>query len=136
MIAKRGEESGAASANQQELAMTDITRIDQNARRSRAVVHRGVAYLAGHVADDKSAPIAEQMRQALANIDRTLERVGVDKTRLLTAQIWLQTMEDYEAMNAAWEEWVAPGHMPTRSCGQVWLADPSLRVEVIVTAAV
>ena len=116
--------------------MTEIVRLDQNARRSRAVVHGGVAYLAGHVADDKSAPFAQQIRQALANIDQTLSRVGTDKSRLLTAQIWLQTMDDYGAMNAAWEEWVTPGQTPTRSCGQVWLADPKLLVEVIVTAAV
>jgi enamine deaminase RidA (YjgF/YER057c/UK114 family) len=115
--------------------MTDILRIDQNARRSRAVVHAGTVYLAGHVADDKTAAFPEQMRQALANIDESLERAGTDKSHLLTAQIWLRSMEDYEAMNAIWQEWVAPGQMPTRCCGQVWLADPQLRVEVIVTAA-
>jgi enamine deaminase RidA (YjgF/YER057c/UK114 family) len=115
--------------------MTDILRIDQNARRSRAVVHGGTVYLAGHVADDKTAAFAEQMRQALANIDESLERAGTDKSRLLTAQIWLRSMEDYEAMNAIWQEWVAPGQMPTRTCGQVCLADPKLRVEVTVTAA-
>jgi enamine deaminase RidA (YjgF/YER057c/UK114 family) len=118
------------------LAMTDILRIDQNARRSRAVVHGGTVYLAGHVADDKTADFPEQMRQALANIDESLQRAGTDKSRLLTAQIWLRSMEDYEAMNAIWEEWVTPGQMPTRTCCQVWLADARLRVEVTVTAAI
>jgi len=49
------------------MTMTEISRIDQHARRSRAVVHGGV-YLAGQVADDQTAPIAEQTRQALAGV--------------------------------------------------------------------
>lgn len=115
--------------------MSEITRLEQNQRRSRVVVHGGVVYLAGHVADDKTATIDEQMRQALANIERTLATAGTDKSRLLTAQIWLRSMDDYEGMNAAWDAWVEPGQTPTRCCGEVKLADPKLRVEIIVTAA-
>jgi enamine deaminase RidA (YjgF/YER057c/UK114 family) len=115
--------------------MTEISRIDQNARRSRAVVHGGVVFLAGQVADDKAAAIAEQTRQALAKVDDMLARAGTDKSRLLTAQIWLRSMEDYDGMNAVWDAWVVPGQTPTRCCGKVDLADPQLRIEVIVTAA-
>jgi enamine deaminase RidA (YjgF/YER057c/UK114 family) len=115
--------------------MTDITRIDQNARRSRAVVHGGVVYLAGQVAEDKTAAIAEQTRQVLAKIDEMLARAATDKSRLLTAQIWLRTMDDFAGMNAVWDAWVVPGHGPTRCCGKVELADPVLRVEIVVTAA-
>lgn len=116
--------------------MAGISRFGQNHRRSRAVVHGGIAYLAGHVADDKNASIEEQTRQALANIDRTLESAGTDKSKLLTAQIWLRTMDDYEGMNYVWDAWVAPGETPARCCGEVKLADPKLRVEIVVTAAV
>lgn len=116
--------------------MNDITRIDQNARRSRAVVHGGVVYLAGQVADDKTAPIAEQARQVLAKIDDMLARAGTDKSRLLTAQIWLRTMDDFAALNAIWDAWVVPGQTPTRCCGKVELADADHRVEIIATAAV
>lgn len=116
--------------------MNEIIRIDQNARRSRAVVHAGTAYLAGQVADDKAAAIAEQTRQALAKVDDMLTRAGTDKSRLLSAQIWLSTMDDFDAMNAIWDAWVVPGQTPTRCCGKVELADPALRVEIVVTAAV
>jgi enamine deaminase RidA (YjgF/YER057c/UK114 family) len=115
--------------------MSDITRIDQNARRSRAVVHAGVVYLAGQVADDKTAAIAGQTQQVLAKIDDMLARAGIDKSRLLTAQIWLSTMEDFAAMNTVYDAWVVPGQTPTRSCGKVELADPAFRVEIVVTAA-
>jgi len=116
--------------------MTKITRIDQNARRSRAVVYAGLTFLAGQVADDKSAQIAEQTRQALAKVDDMLARAGTDKSRLLSAQIWLGTMDDFAGMNAVWDAWVVPGQTPARCCGKVELADPGWRVEIIVTAAV
>jgi enamine deaminase RidA (YjgF/YER057c/UK114 family) len=115
--------------------MKEITRIDQSDRRSRAVVYGGIAYLAGQVADDKTAAIGIQTRQVLAKIDDMLERAGTDKSRLLTAQIWLRTMDDFSGMNAMWDAWVTPGSTPTRCCGKVELADPEFRVEIIVAAA-
>lgn len=115
--------------------MSDITRIDQNARRSRAVVHGGMVFLAGQVADDKTAPIAEQTRQALAKVDDLLARAGTDKSSLLSAQIWLRTMDDFDAMNSVWDAWVVPGNTPARCCGKVEMADPAWRIEIVVTAA-
>jgi enamine deaminase RidA (YjgF/YER057c/UK114 family) len=111
-----------------------IARIDQNARRSRAVVAAGVAYLAGQVADDKSLDIAGQTRQVLAKIDDLLAQAGTDKSCLLTAQIWLSTMDDFAGLNSVWDAWVVPGQAPTRCCGKVELADPEFRVEIIATA--
>ena len=116
--------------------MTEISRIDQNARRSRAVVYGGMVFLAGQVADDKTADIAEQTRQVLAKVDDMLARAGTDKSRLLTAQIWLSTMEDFAGMNAVWDAWVVPEQTPTRCCGKVEMADPAFRVEIVVSAAV
>ena len=115
--------------------MSDITRIDQNARRSRAVVHGGMVFLAGQVADDKTAPIAEQTRQALAKVDDMLARAGTGKSSLLSAQIWLRTMDDFDGMNAVWDAWVVPGKTPARCCGKVEMADPAWRIEIVVTAA-
>jgi enamine deaminase RidA (YjgF/YER057c/UK114 family) len=113
----------------------DIRRLDQNERRSRAVIHAGVVHLAGQVADDRNGDIAAQTRAALAKVDDLLAQAGTDKSRLLTAQIWLRTMDDFNGMNAVWDAWVVPGATPTRCCGRVELADPGLRVEVVVTAA-
>ena len=113
---------------------TNIRRIDQNPRRSRAVVAGGMAYLAGQVADDKTQDIAEQTRQVLAKIDALLAEAGTERARLVTAQIWLGSMQDFDGMNTVWDAWVVPGHTPTRCCGQVALADPALRVEIVVTA--
>lgn len=114
--------------------MNDIIRINQNARRSRAVVAGNMVFLAGQVADDKSLDIAGQAAQVLAKVDELLAQAGSERAKLLTAQIWLSTMDDFNGFNAVWDAWVVPGQTPTRCCGKVELADPGYRVEVVVTA--
>jgi enamine deaminase RidA (YjgF/YER057c/UK114 family) len=113
---------------------SDIRRLDPNARRSRAVIHGGV-HLAGRVADDRGADIALQTSEVLAKVDDLLAQAGTEKSRLLTAQVWLRTMDDVNGMNVVWDAWAVSGATPTRCCGKVELADPGLRVEVVVTAA-
>jgi enamine deaminase RidA (YjgF/YER057c/UK114 family) len=115
--------------------MTAIVRIDQNARRSRASVYGDLVFLAGQVADDKDGDIAQQTREALAKVDDMLSRAGTDKSRLLSVQIWLRTMDDFAAMNAVYDAWVVPGDTPTRCCGKVELADPAYRIEIVGIAA-
>ena len=112
----------------------DIVRLDQNARRSRAVIAGGMVYLAGQVADDKTLDIGGQTRQVLQKIDDLLAQAGTTRDRLVTAQIWLASMSDFAGLNAVWDAWVVPGETPTRCCGKVKLADPGFRVEIVVTA--
>ena len=116
--------------------MNDIVRIDQSVRRSRALVHNGIVYTAGQVPDDMTLDIAGQARQVLAKIDDLLKQAGTDKSRVLTAQVWLRTMEDFAAFNAVWDAWVVQGRTPTRCCGKVEMNNPACRVEILVTAAV
>ena len=116
--------------------MTEIMHIDQNARRSRAVVHNGLVYTAGQVPDDMSQDVTGQTRQVLAKIDDLLKQAGTDKSRVLTAQIWLRTIEDLAAMNAVWDAWVIQGKTPTRCCGKVEMNNPNCRVEILVVAAI
>ncbi|MNS64571.1 RidA family protein [Cupriavidus campinensis] len=111
-----------------------IVRLDQNHRRSRAVIANGMVFLAGQVADDKSGDIASQAREALAKVDALLAEAGTDRRRALTAQIWLADMADFDGFNAVWDAWVVPGETPTRCCGKVELADPAYRVEIVITA--
>ena len=116
--------------------MSDIVRIDQNRRRSRALIHNGTVYIAGQVPDDRTVGIAGQTGQVLAKIDELLAEAGTDKTRVLSAQVWLATMDDVSGMNEVWDAWVTPGQTPTRCCGRVELNDPKCLVEIVVVAAV
>ena len=115
--------------------MSDITRIEPGPRMSAAVVHNGVAYLAGQVGTP-GASVTVQTQTVLAQIDRLLALAGTDKTRLLTAQIWLADIATFAQMNAVWDTWVSPGNTPARWTGEAKLATPDYVVEIIVTAAV
>ena len=103
---------------------------------SQAVVHGGLAYLAGIVADDLVPSVADQTRQILAKIDRLLAMAGSDKTRILKANIWLTDIRRFDEMNAVWDGWVAPGHPPARATVEARLASPGYLVEIMVEAAV
>ncbi|MDE4604518.1 RidA family protein [Sinorhizobium meliloti] len=111
-----------------------VERLDVNARRSRLVKYNGVCYLSGQFSDD-AGDVATQTRETLAKIDELLARAGTDKSRLLTAEVWITSMADFATMDAVWKEWVAPGDPPTRCCCAVELGDPDMRVEIMVTAA-
>ncbi len=115
--------------------MSEITRIECGPRMSQAVVHNGMAYLAGQVGAP-GASVAEQTRAVLAEVDRLLAACGTDKTRILTAQIWLADMATFAEMNGVWDTWVPAGHCPARWTGEAKLATPDYLVEIIVTAAV
>lgn len=113
----------------------DIQRLEQNDRRSRVVVFSNVAYLSGQFSEG-SGDIGAQTHDVLSKIDDLLSRVGTDKSNLLTAQIWLKTMKDFDAMNEVWDAWTIAGHKPTRCCGVVEMAYPNMLLEVVVSAAV
>lgn len=103
---------------------------------SQAVVHGGLVYLAGIVADDLVPSVADQTRQILAKIDRLLAMAGSDKTRILKANIWLSDIRRFDEMNAVWDGWVVPGHPPARATVEARLAGPNYLVEIMVEAAV
>lgn len=114
-----------------------ITRHQSSARMSRIVVHAGTAHLAGVVAADRNGDIKAQTAEVLSRIDELLASVGSDKSRLLTAQIWLKDIaQDFQGMNEAWDAWVAEGAAPTRATCQALLGTPDMLVEIIVSAAV
>lgn len=114
--------------------MSEIKRIETGARMSQAVIHNGIAYLAGQVGEP-GASVTQQTSAILANIDRLLAEAGTDKTRILTAQIWMADMAEFAEMNAVWDAWVPQGHTPARATGESALATPDYKVEIIVTAA-
>ncbi len=113
-----------------------IQRFETGPRLSEMAIHNGTVYLSGQIADDASADVRGQTRQVLAAIDALLAQAGSDKRRILHAQIFLPQLTDFAAMNEVWENWVVPGHTPTRATVQAMLANPKWKIEIVVTAAV
>jgi len=113
-----------------------IQRLNVGPRMSQAVVHGNTVYLAGQVAQNAGGEsVAEQTRDILATIDRLLGEAGTDKSKLLSATIWLTDIKTFNEMNQLWDAWVAPGNTPARACVESKLAAPQYNVEIMVIAA-
>lgn len=110
-----------------------ITRIEPGPRMSQAVVHKNTVYLAGQVGH--GASVAEQSRDALAQVDRLLAEVGSSKSKILTATVWLADMANFAEMNSVWDAWVDPANPPARAAGEAKLATPDYLVEFLIIAA-
>ena len=111
-----------------------INRIQTGPRMSQAVIHNKTVYLAGQVAG--GASVAVQTREILATIDALLKEANTDKSRLLSATIWLTDMATFGEMNGVWQSWVTPGQTPARATVvSPNLASAEYRIEIAVIAA-
>jgi enamine deaminase RidA (YjgF/YER057c/UK114 family) len=101
---------------------------------SLVVVHKGIVSTCG-VTAEPTGDVKVQTKKVLASIDGLLEKAGTDKSKLLTAQVWLADMQDFEEHNSIWNEWVDRQNPPVRACVQTPLWRPDILVEIMVTAA-
>jgi enamine deaminase RidA (YjgF/YER057c/UK114 family) len=112
-----------------------ISRLDAGTTISRSVTYQGIVYVSGMTAEDKSLDMAGQTSQILDRIARQLSSAGTDKSRLLTATVYLSDISQKEAMNQVWQRWIEPGHPPARVTVGAELGSPTTLVEISVTAA-
>jgi enamine deaminase RidA (YjgF/YER057c/UK114 family) len=112
-----------------------IKRSKVGARMSQCVVHGDTVYLAGQVADDPNTDVGGQTKQILAKIDGLLAEAGSDKSKLLSATVWLSDIRAFDEMNKVWDAWVSAGNTPARACVEAKLARPNLLVEIGIVAA-
>jgi enamine deaminase RidA (YjgF/YER057c/UK114 family) len=113
-----------------------ITRLHAGPRMSQAVIHGGMVYLAGQVADQaKGKSVGEQTSEILAAIDRLLGEAGSHKTKIVSATIYLADIATFAEMNAVWDVWVPAGHAPARATVEAKLAAPAYTVEIACIAA-
>ena len=114
-----------------------IQRFHSGPRMSQMVVHNDTVYLAGQVADNANATadVTEQTAQVLRQIDALLAEAGTDKSKLLSATIYLPNIASFGAMNKAWEAWVDGKNTPARATVEARLAGPEYLVEIQVIAA-
>ncbi|MCH2300684.1 MAG: RidA family protein, partial [SAR324 cluster bacterium] len=87
--------------------MSEIKRFQVGERMSQAVVHGDTVYTAGQVAQSApGASVADQTRAILSQIDDLLREAGTDKSRLISATIWLSDISTFNEMNEIWDAWV------------------------------
>jgi enamine deaminase RidA (YjgF/YER057c/UK114 family) len=112
----------------------DIRRIDPGPYLSSAVVAGDFVFLAGLVADDLNADVAGQTAQILRKIDHYLKEADCDKSRIVTAQIWLRDIAKWGEMNEVWKGWVDKSNPPARAAVEARMAGERILVEIMVTA--
>jgi enamine deaminase RidA (YjgF/YER057c/UK114 family) len=102
---------------------------------SQSVVHSSTVYLAGITPTRLTSDVKAQTEEVLHRVDELLREAGTDRSKLLSAQVWLADMRLFAEHNAAWNEWVDPSNPPVRACLTTQFWRPGMLVEVMVTAA-
>jgi enamine deaminase RidA (YjgF/YER057c/UK114 family) len=113
-----------------------IQRFETGPRMSQVVVHGNTVYLAGVVASNAAGKsVTEQTQDILNTIDGHLAKAGTDKSKLLSATIYITDMKTFGDMNKVWDGWVSAGNTPARATVEAKLASPQYNVEIMVVAA-
>jgi enamine deaminase RidA (YjgF/YER057c/UK114 family) len=102
---------------------------------SNVVEANGFVFTAGTVAEDTSQDAKGQTQQILKEIDRLLALCGTDKSKVVSATIWVSDIRYREKMNEVWNAWTGGKNLPARACIEAKLADSRMLVEIGVVAA-
>ncbi len=116
--------------------MSEIRRIGAGPRMSKAVVRGNAVYTAGQVAEKtKGGSVADQTREILDLIDELLVEAGSEKSKILSATIYLSDISTFGEMNSVWDVWVDKDNPPARATVEARLVAPDYKVEIAVIAA-
>lgn len=114
--------------------MSDIKRHIQTPIMHRVVEANGLLFLGGIVADDRSLDMAGQTRQVLEKLDDYLAEAGSDKSKLVSATLYVTDLGQKDAMNAVWTAWFTPETLPARATLGVAELGAGILLELVVTA--
>lgn len=111
-----------------------MKKLHSSERASKIVIHNQTIYLSGQVGNAED-DIQAQTLTCLEKVEALLNEVGSDKSKILSATVWISSMANFDAMNQVWNKWFEGVQPPARACGESALARPELLVEVTVIAA-
>lgn len=115
--------------------MTDLLRDGQGLFYSDVVAFNGIVFLSGMAATDPNGDLGSQSRDVFAQIDSTLKRAGSHKSRLLSVQVWLKNIRDWDDFNEFYAGWIDSANKPCRSTVQAELPDVRYLLKVACIAA-
>lgn len=107
-----------------------INRFEENELMAQVISYGPHVETAGQVAMDPSQDIEGQTHQVLAAIDLLLDRACATKDDLTRVQIWLANIDDFEAMNSVYRQWLGGVGKPIRACVESKLASGEYLIEV------
>ncbi|EAR51088.1 endoribonuclease, L-PSP family protein [Oceanicola granulosus HTCC2516] len=115
----------------------ELNRIQSGKRMSQVVevpAERTMLYFAGQIASDRTLDLEGQTRDILDKLDSLLAEAGSDRTKIVSAMIWLSDIRNRHAFNPIWDAWIPEGAAPARACVEARLAEASDLVEIQITA--
>jgi enamine deaminase RidA (YjgF/YER057c/UK114 family) len=111
------------------------SRHHQTANHHRIVIHNDTIYVAGITAEDRTVGMAGQTAQILSQIEALLTKHGSDKTKVLSATVYVTDLQDKPAMDEVWVGFFTPAHLPTRATVGISDLGPNILIEVAVIAS-
>jgi enamine deaminase RidA (YjgF/YER057c/UK114 family) len=107
-----------------------IVRHEPSSILSQVVEANGFIFTAGILAGDTKQDIKGQTQQCLKELDRLLKLAGSDKSKIVSATIWVSDIRLRDPMNEVWTPWTGGKNLPSRACVEAKLADPRALVEI------
>ena len=107
---------------------------------SQAIAVNGLVYTSGQIAIDPATgsidakTIEAQTEQVIANLKAVLEAAGSDLTKVVKTTGFLQSMGDFAAFNAVYEQYFTG--KPARSCVEVSKLPKGALVEIEAMAVI
>ena len=117
------------------MSQLEIQRLNTTPVMSAVTIFNQVVYLSGQVPKNPELDIAEQTQDVLNTIDALLAQANSDKSRILSAQIFLKDLSDFSTVNDIWSNWLELHPTPARATIQADLVNPKWRIEIAVIAA-
>lgn len=113
-----------------------ITRREKTPIMHRIVEHNGVIHFGGVLADHlNGVSMRGQITQVCAKLDKLLADAGSDKSKLISATLFITDMNQKQEMNEVWTSWLEARDLPTRATIGVSDLGQDVLIEVVVTAA-
>lgn len=110
-----------------------ITRNIRTPIMHRAVEANGFVFVGGTIADDTSVSMGVQTRNILGKIAGYLKEAGTDKSRVVSASIFVTDLSKKKEMDAVWTEFFGD-NLPARATVGVADLGGGALIEVVVTA--
>ena len=122
------------NAKLQPIEQDGIVRFDTSARLSRIVVVNNTVHIGGLLPNRSDVSVGQQTLEILEKIDALLKKAGTNRSRLISAMVWLKDIATVPQMNEVWEAWIPSGTAPTRACVQCVPGSKDFAVEIAVMA--
>lgn len=113
----------------------DIQKLNSNQVMSAVTIFNKVVYLSGQVPKNTQQDIIGQTQEILATIDQLLLEANTDKSRLLSAHVYIKKLDDFATFNTIWIDWLEGCVAPSRATIQADLVNPDWLIEIAVIAA-